>query len=661
MWSDNETPVDYLGFQHLVTAVTAIVRSPDILPTTIGVFGDWGSGKSSLLQMATADLAKDEGTIVLTFNGWLFEGYEDAKVALMGTILDRIKAQIKDEQTTGKKAYECVVRLAKRVNLFRVLAFGAKYGLAFGLGGPAAVGVAATADGVSMATHLAQKVKDVDVDQVKSFIQDEAAEEVRNAVRDFRKDFEDLLKQTNITKLVVAIDDIDRCAPDTIIETLEAIKLFLFVQQTAFIIGADERLVKYAVRRNFPELPGERAEVGRDYLEKLIQFPIRVPPLGRGEMETYINVLFAQAAGLTTEQLNLVRECATKCDATSLLEVRFNHGIARTALGGLSPELDAQLTLAQTLAPILAGGLDGNPRQCKRFLNTFVIRQRMAKSRGITLKPSVLAKLMLLEHFRPESFRALSELQASQKGYPKQVAFLEKTAPAEEGAEVESTDVGAKEAATKPIVKKTTRKRPAIDTPREATTADMETDLFVQTCLSDVWFKTWLPSDPPLAREDLRPYFYFSRDKLGSLGGAAQRMSPVAQQVLVELFSESAAVRLRATQKAHDMNVEDATAIFGSLAERVRTEEDPGAENSALNRILDWTRNRLELFAQLISLLNDLPDTRFPPALAPRLRGLASDETQTTLVTRLLEKWSNSATNKRLREAAKMALTRKNK
>jgi hypothetical protein len=87
MWSDNETPIDLLGFQHLVDAVTGVVRRPELLPATVGVFGDWGSGKSSLLRMVTEQLGKGEKTLVLSFNGWLFEGFEDAKSALMGTIL----------------------------------------------------------------------------------------------------------------------------------------------------------------------------------------------------------------------------------------------------------------------------------------------------------------------------------------------------------------------------------------------------------------------------------------------------------------------------------------------------------------------------------------------------------------------------------------------
>src|SRR2546421_9743007 len=90
MWSDNDTSVDLLGFQHLVRAVTGIVRRPRLLPATIGAFGDWGSGKSSLLRLVEEDLKADKDTLVLWFNGWMFEGYEDAKTALMGTILDEI-------------------------------------------------------------------------------------------------------------------------------------------------------------------------------------------------------------------------------------------------------------------------------------------------------------------------------------------------------------------------------------------------------------------------------------------------------------------------------------------------------------------------------------------------------------------------------------------
>jgi len=90
---------------------------------------------------------------------------------------------------------------------------------------------------------------------------------MRRDVREFRQDFGELLKETRVKTLVVFIDDLDRCLPDTVIATLEAIKLFLFVEDTAFIIGADENLVQHAVKLRFPEVEGSKLDVGRNYLE----------------------------------------------------------------------------------------------------------------------------------------------------------------------------------------------------------------------------------------------------------------------------------------------------------------------------------------------------------------------------------------------------------
>ena len=341
----------------------------------------------------------------------------------MGTILDEIAENKRFVPAVKEKA----VGLLKKVEWFRLLITAGKYTLATALAGPVGLGLAAGTDAVSAVAQTLSKSKDLEVEQIAKMLRPEAGQELRRAIRQFRDDFADLLGETKLKTLVVVIDDLDRCLPDTIIETLEAIKLFLFVPRTAFILGADERLVKYAVRRRFPELPGERAEVGRDYLEKLVQFPIRVPPLGRSEMETYINLLFAKLAGMTPEQFDKARQAAVSCDAKSLLEVRFNYGVAKKILGTVPPTLSEQLSLAQRIAPILASGLNGNPRQCKRFLNALMLRLDMANSRGTELKQRVLAKLMLLEYFRPEAFRTLSQQQAEQTGQPRQLAALERS------------------------------------------------------------------------------------------------------------------------------------------------------------------------------------------------------------------------------------------
>jgi hypothetical protein len=87
MWSDNETNADFIDYNHLIIAVTGIIDNPNLLPCSIGVFDDWGSGKSSLMKMVEEKYKDQENTLVIRFNGWLFEGYEDTKTVLMGRIL----------------------------------------------------------------------------------------------------------------------------------------------------------------------------------------------------------------------------------------------------------------------------------------------------------------------------------------------------------------------------------------------------------------------------------------------------------------------------------------------------------------------------------------------------------------------------------------------
>lgn len=56
MWHDNETSTDLLGFDYLSSALVEVLTEPRLLPVTVGVFGDWGSGKSSLMRIASGEL-----------------------------------------------------------------------------------------------------------------------------------------------------------------------------------------------------------------------------------------------------------------------------------------------------------------------------------------------------------------------------------------------------------------------------------------------------------------------------------------------------------------------------------------------------------------------------------------------------------------------------
>ncbi len=660
MWSDNETTLDLINVQHLMSAVTGIVRTETLLPITIGVFGDWGSGKSSIMRMAQSDLEKEEDILCISFNGWRLEGYEDAKAALMGTILDSLREQL----TLTGKALELVKALSKRVNWFGLMGMASKKLLSFTLTGLPGL----SADLLALdslrggATALREKLEDFDPQETSKFMHEapDGEENLRQSVRQFREDFAQLLNESQVSTLVVFIDDLDRCLPHTVIETLEAIRLFLFVPNTAFIIGADEKLVYHAVKQRFPEIGGSTVDVGRDYLEKLVQIPVRIPPLSQVEVETYINLLFAQLHLEEGAFQKLTTELLTRAPAT-IFDVGFNLQTAPDllSLDQVPSELADNLSLAQQITDVLTTGLEGNPRQIKRFLNMLLLRLRMAKARQIDLSRRVLAKLMLLEYFKPESFRLLAQWQALQDGEPDQLRALERqirgyAARAEEGEVPNNEDhdrsvgdlVGdGAQYTSRPQANRVIPTSVQMTIPNEA-----------KHWLEDDWFRNWLTMEPALNNYDLRPYFYFAREQIGIMAGAGSRLSRPAREALELFISPSDAQRRRAIKRAESLTEADAAGVFQALANRVLRSEDLGTKVSPLDALLSLIEKRHELMGESVALLGRLNRIDIPSSIPLRVYRISRDTSAANATIELLNVWSRVTDNTRLAFAARKVL-----
>lgn len=638
MWSDNETNLDLINVQHLVTAVTGLACAPHLQPLTVGVFGPWGSGKSSVMRMVREGLETQDGVVCVSFNGWLFEGYEDAKAALMGTILD----ELQDQLTPKGKALELLKHLRERVDWLRLMGMAGKNLLSFtltGLPSPDTLGQAARA--------LAEHAQGARLDEVKELVKEapEKDANLRRTVREFRDDFSRLLEQSKVSTLVVLIDDLDRCLPDTVIETLEAIRLFLFVPRTAFVIGADEHLVQHAVKLRFPEVKGSQYDVGRDYLEKLVQVPVRIPPMGRAEVETYINLLFAERRMEAGDLQALSKRLLDRTPETAL-DVGFNLQTAHDLLDRVPDKLEEDLTLARQVADVLTNILRGNPRQVKRFLNALVLRLTMAEARSVPLKRRVLAKLMLLEEFRPQAFQTLAEWQADQDGQPKEIRALEErlrknhAAPAEpsrqdgaaagNGATGGDGDEGAQ---------------------RDAVVPER-----AQAWLDGDWLEGWMAMDPTLSGEDLGPYFYFAREAITVSVSGGQRLSRPAKEVLDLFSSPSKAYRIQAAAKAEQLSEADAVSVFQALTDRTRRYEDLGEESSPLNALLTLVEKRPALVGEAVSFLGRLSPSHIPFQVVPRIARISKGTPAATATIALLRSWTGAAEAPMLAQASEREL-----
>ncbi|MCA9095925.1 MAG: AAA family ATPase, partial [Planctomycetaceae bacterium] len=356
---DNETATDMIYSEAVSATVARVIRDAGDEPLTIGVHGDWGAGKSSVLLMLEQAFEDDDRTSVVRFNGWLFQGMEDAKTVVIETIVEQL---LRDRATTTK-VKDAALRLLKRVDLMKVaskaggLALTGLTGIPSPdmLGGLIGAGKKLLADGTDMT-----------VDDVTGFVKgvtdclaEADAETLPAHIHAFRQEFEELLRAADIDRLVVVVDDLDRCLPATAIETLEAIRLFLFVPGAAFVIAADEGMIEYAVRTHFPELPLSTgpSTYARNYLEKLIQVPFRLPPLGYVETKIYLTLLvagrsFPPGSSEFARLLALGREALRRpWDGRGL-----SRGAIEDGLGAISPEVENALILADQLALPLAEG-----------------------------------------------------------------------------------------------------------------------------------------------------------------------------------------------------------------------------------------------------------------------------------------------------------------
>lgn len=588
MWKDSETDIDLLDFDYLIGITKDIIENESLSPCTIGVYGDWGSGKSSLVEMLLKDYEKKEGYLCLKFNGWLFEDYEDAKTALLGSILDKIN----ENKKLTAKAKSTLKKLFKNLNYLDVASKGLKYGADILLTG----GIGTIAD-ITVQTVLNKTkslTEDVRSEDIKKILEKVSKkDEVRKNLRDFRNDFEKLLKETNITKLVVFIDELDRCNHDTILETLEAIRLFLFINGTSFIIGADERQVMYAVRTKFPEVKGNQIDIGKEYLEKMIQYPIKIPQLGVNEVEFYITCLFFQHE--FKDDYSKILQFIKEGRQDNFLDFEITFELIKGKFTSLDEnKIKETISLSKQLSSVLSSSLNGNPRHCKRFLNSLSMRLKMAELKKINLDKKALAKIMLIEYFKDDVFKKIGQLQSNENGKPKELKLIESN-------EWDDVDV-------------------------------------LKLWREDEWFQNWLNIEPKLAGIDLQPYFYFTRESLqNNTIKTVSALSPDAMNILADLFSLSDSKRNEAIKKSSNINEFESLEILKSLFATIETTSE--IETNLFKSFIEWATTKEQLYTDALSKLSSLPAERIKISFIPSVFEFGRICLKDAEIKKMTDKW----------------------
>ena len=634
--TDNETKVDLLNNEAIATTIIGLLRAKPDHPVTIGVHGDWGAGKSSVLEMIEAGFANQDDVLCLKFNGWRFQGFEDAKIAL----IEGIVTGLVEKRPALKKAAVAVEDVFRRIDWLKIAkrAGGLALTAFTGIPTPEQVGAivgsleALVADPAKLVT---KENLSTAIDEAKAVLKPGESKNVPEEVEAFRKAFDQLLKDAGIKQLVVLIDDLDRCLPDTAIETLEAIRLFVFTARTAFVVAADEAMIEYAVRKHFPDLPDSTGprDYARNYLEKLIQVPFRIPALGETETRIYVTLLLAGAEigendADYGELIAVAREKLKRPWTSGGLDA----ATVKTALGKQAEKANNAFALSDQIGPILASGTRGNPRQIKRFLNTLLLRERTATARGFgdDIKLPVLAKLMLAERFIPRLFEQIAFVAAVHpQGLCEELEVLEKSLAAADDKDAE------------PKGQKAAEPTPA---PDNAVLTEWKSSEAV---------RDWARLSPKLSGLDLRPYLFVTKDKkdyfgpvsvLGHLAGVVEKlfggkMTVQGYEVELKQLVQPEAEKVYEAMRSKIMG----TGVFDT--------KPAGVDGLAV-----LVRAQPSLQSRLLDFLEVLPSSKCGPWVVSGWQGVIKDTECATRLTKLLGDWSKVTNNPGLKASAEAAL-----
>ncbi|NIO69816.1 MAG: SUMF1/EgtB/PvdO family nonheme iron enzyme [Anaerolineae bacterium] len=380
---DRPAEVDALGFAPYRDTLVEIVAGPDThTPLTIGIFGTWGAGKTSLMSMVKAHI--DERGLpryrTVWFNAWKYNKEEALWRALILRVLDALRPRKEDgtlyaEEELGEEQ-QAMVRDLDRLeeSLYRTVEWQelgrwtldwakALRGTAEGAAEIALAFVPGGLPLVNLLKGTAQAITGQDQQAVAEAFRREVQSYRREQLRSleqFEGQFRDLLGKYVVKhegRLIVFVDDLDRCLPEKTIEVLEAIKLFLDVPGCVFLLGIDHEAVQEAVQTRY------KGEVkGRQYLEKIIQLPFLLPPIDAADMRDFV--------------------------------------------GRLVPHFPDP-----RCADVFALGLAPNPRQVKRTVNVFLLVWKLSRQKlPQAIKPVRLAKVVVIQHSHPDLYQLMREV-----------------------------------------------------------------------------------------------------------------------------------------------------------------------------------------------------------------------------------------------------------
>ncbi len=273
-----DSPLDdakYFNFDAYIEAISKIILFPEnTTPLSIVINGRWGSGKTSLMKTLRKKLDSSPSnqscrkTRTVWFNAWKYSETDAMLASLVREIYDEIERQnfftkqgILDKIKIGSLTLRETSNPTQQItDLAKILTGG-------------------------LAPDFTKWQKIPEYKKRTPFF--DSFQDYMRLILNFFVVQEDSNGDFNDKKgvLVIFIDDMDRCSPDTIAKILESINLFFDQKGCIFILGMDTNLIAKAVKSYYIKYEGFS---GEDYLKKIIQLQFDLPEIRKEELKEYI-------------------------------------------------------------------------------------------------------------------------------------------------------------------------------------------------------------------------------------------------------------------------------------------------------------------------------------------------------------------------------------
>jgi len=238
-----------------ISVAESLVRVPNQKSMTVGLYGSWGSGKTSIINMATEYLTTRYGekVVVINFNPWIFSSVESLHMAFFNSLASKLDSKLdKEKHSIG----ELLVRYAR-------------------LTGPISDTVSIFFPPASLPTKI--------VKAISSFSRSKFDSPKRVDVDETRNKVNEILSRSE-KRVVVVIDDIDRLDSDEIHQVFKLVKNVAHFQNISYLLSFDQTVVAKALSTRYPSNP----KIGGSFIDKIVQLPLYVPGVDQTLLNRYV-------------------------------------------------------------------------------------------------------------------------------------------------------------------------------------------------------------------------------------------------------------------------------------------------------------------------------------------------------------------------------------